>query len=238
MITSILRSAWLAGIATVLALTVGSAAQAATCTLGPSASVGTSCDFAFTDPGSLGVSTPFGSIKVTQPTATKLSFDVSVVPNFSIDAGQHEAFSFGIGNNSGTPIATANLAAFGHIDNVQQFSGTGTLGIFSGNPGDSSPFGNFNYALTCSPNGGSENCGQHFTFDFIFAAADSGKLIPSTGDANIWFAADIKCNSGCNTGVVGASLVPAPLLGAGLPGIVISCGGLLALARRRRQQIA
>jgi hypothetical protein len=32
------------------------------------------------------------------------------------------------------------------------------------------------------------------------------------------------------------SAVPAPLAGAGLPGLVAACGGLLALARRRRQK--
>jgi len=34
------------------------------------------------------------------------------------------------------------------------------------------------------------------------------------------------------------SVVPAPLAGAGLPGLVAACGGLIVLARRRRQQIA
>ena len=33
-------------------------------------------------------------------------------------------------------------------------------------------------------------------------------------------------------------VVPGPLAGAGLPGLVMACGGLIALARRRRQQIA
>jgi hypothetical protein len=32
--------------------------------------------------------------------------------------------------------------------------------------------------------------------------------------------------------------VPGPVVGAGLPGIVVACGGLLALARRRRQRLA
>jgi hypothetical protein len=35
-----------------------------------------------------------------------------------------------------------------------------------------------------------------------------------------------------------AFLVPFPAVGAGLPGLVMACGGLLMLARRRRQQIA
>ena len=34
------------------------------------------------------------------------------------------------------------------------------------------------------------------------------------------------------------SIVPGPLAGAGLPGLVAACGGLIALARRRRQRIA
>lgn len=34
------------------------------------------------------------------------------------------------------------------------------------------------------------------------------------------------------------TIVPGPVVGAGLPGLVMACGGLIALARRRRQKIA
>jgi hypothetical protein len=34
------------------------------------------------------------------------------------------------------------------------------------------------------------------------------------------------------------SVVPGPIAGAGLPGLVVACGGLIGLARRRRRQIA
>jgi len=37
---------------------------------------------------------------------------------------------------------------------------------------------------------------------------------------------------------IGYNPVPAPAIGAGLPGLILACGVLLALARRRRQLVA
>jgi len=39
------------------------------------------------------------------------------------------------------------------------------------------------------------------------------------------------------TAQLGAAPVPGPIVGSGLPALVMACGGLIALARRRRQRI-
>jgi hypothetical protein len=53
------------------------------------------------------------------------------------------------------------------------------------------------------------------------------------------FVADVFSGQTGNTGPVDVTAVPVPgpIVGAGLSGLVMACGGLLALARRRRQKI-
>jgi hypothetical protein len=54
----------------------------------------------------------------------------------------------------------------------------------------------------------------------------------------VTFSLSTQGGSGTNLTFSSTVAVPAPVLGAGLPGLVAACGGLLALARRRRQKFA
>jgi hypothetical protein len=47
------------------------------------------------------------------------------------------------------------------------------------------------------------------------------------------------CNASTEVALAtGFASTPGPILGGGLPGLVMACGGLVALARRRRQKVA
>jgi len=48
----------------------------------------------------------------------------------------------------------------------------------------------------------------------------------------------VNQNDTSPTGSLLSQDIPGPIVGAGLPGLLMACGGLIALARRRRQQVA
>jgi hypothetical protein len=103
--------------------------------------------------------------------------------------------------------------------------------------------GTFSFGIACTaPPAPAPGCGGGLstpnTADIVFHVANAtiAQLTVPNGNGNV-FVADVGNTVTGLTGPIDATTpVPGPVLGAGLPGLVMACGGLLALARRRRQK--
>jgi hypothetical protein len=172
---------------------------------------------------------PFGTVTLTQVGA---NVNVTVSgPNFTFFAAtgtiKGDANSVLFAFNAPSTATIANPVATSSITPVPALTGV-TGGSFSvnGNP----DFGTFTDAIECLTCNGASNQISSISF-----TVDGATIAQLTGgnQTNTIFIADVLINGA--TGVVDAS-VPAPIVGAGLPGVVLACGGLLGLARRRRQR--
>jgi len=65
---------------------------------------------------------------------------------------------------------------------------------------------------------------------------DRGDILP--GDQLVFYARISGANDGPDSFFLIPSPVPGPIVGAGLPGLIMACGGLVVLMRRRRRRLA
>ena len=183
----------------------------------------------------------FGSVTLTG-SGTTFTVDVSLINGnkfVETGAGAGELFLFN---------ATAGATVSGLSATFNGADVTSTLGgltyMFNAPPGaHADGTGDWTGSIECTV---ASNCNGnsivttvndlHFTVNGMTLAQ-----LESKNDAGNIFVADILCGAtqpGCAGGLTGpVDAVPGPLAGAGLPGLVMACGGLLALARRRRQKI-
>jgi hypothetical protein len=225
---SVARLAFLATVG-VAGLCANSAAQADTFTF-------TSCHLS----GGCGTATSFGTVTLTQ-SGSNVLFDVVLNSgNLFVEtgAGADSLFLF---NDSLSGSTVTNITAT--LNGSTVTIPGGLSGLTNLTPVMADGTGDFTARVFCTTtsdcNGasGPDINDLHFT---VTGATIAGLTTPNA-NGNI-FVADILCGqTGCPaggpTGLVDVSQVPGPIVGAGLPGLVMACGGLVALARRRRERI-
>jgi hypothetical protein len=183
-----------------------------------------------------GLSLPYGTVTLTANMTGGVNVSVTG-PSFIFFAGG--------GDLQGAPQGQNVIFAFNGVDitaaDIQNETATapgavtlsGIAGTFNVN--GQPAFGDFGFGIACSCNGQSDQISKiEFT---VVNATIADLTFPNA--AGVLFIADVGF-SASRTGVVDASSVPVPgpIVGAGLPGLIMACGGLLALSRRRRQKIA
>jgi hypothetical protein len=165
---------------------------------------------------------PFGTVDVTQVAGNvHIVVDLANGVGWAITgAADNQLFKF-----------NATGVVLGDISVVQTFAGNTLVAQTGAFNGDGT--GPFTFGITCTTCG-MGNIGISSNLDFTIANATIADV--TAGNPLNIFVADIFGTNG-NTGPVDVT-VPFPAMGAGLPGLVIACGGLLALGRRRRQLAA
>jgi len=74
--------------------------------------------------------------------------------------------------------------------------------------------------------------------DYVLNGFNIDRSDIAIGDQLLFYARWSNTSDGAESFFLVPQAVPGPIVGAGIPGLVVACGGLLALARRRRNLTA
>jgi hypothetical protein len=170
---------------------------------------------------------PFGTVTLTQNGANvDITVDLANGPPNTVSWAKTGAADFQEFKFNATGVAVGDISV------TQTFAGQ-TLAAQTGTfNGDGT--GNFTFGIACTTCG---NGALGITSDIVFSIANATIADVTVPNADLYiFVADVFSSQTGNTGPVAVE-VPGPLAGAGLPGLIMACGGIIALARRRRKLV-
>ena len=176
----------------------------------------------------------FGTITITDHQNGVVDVSISLLNgNTFANGGQGGAFAF---NLAGNPTITYSglSASFDVVNSATNVQNAGIVAMDG--------FGNFEYGVDGTFNGSNGPSSLSFTLTGtgLSAASFFSELsVNPPGSDPALMALDIFSGTTSNTGIVDLSPVPGPIVGAGLPGLVMALFGMFGLNRfRRKRQMA